>query len=141
MGTIKLHQRREVEIDKDEPKAKAVAKDIFWSKNHSTTLPNTEQITSTATWATFSPQTSKRIYADMELFRQCDADNLWSQISSCKQAVLFRAGDVVKTAGQYYLALGHIQFTMLLVWARERVDVGKTNHSAFLLRVTLTSTS
>ena len=69
----------------------------------------------------------------MELFRQCDADNLWGRISSCKQAVLFRRGDVVKMRDNYYLALGHVQFTMLLLWRLEMVSVGKTNYNAFLL--------
>ena len=105
---------------------------MFWS-NHETTLPRTNDITQTPKWPTFSPQTSKRIYADMELFRQCDADNLWAIISMCKQSVLFRQGDVVRTSGKYYLSLGHVQFTMVLCWSVESVKIGKTKHNVFAL--------
>ena len=32
MGTIKLHDRKEIEFDQDEHQAKYVAKQLFWSK-------------------------------------------------------------------------------------------------------------
>ena len=92
----------------------AVAQDVFKSSKHETYITGTEEITCTAKWPLFTPQTSKRIYADMELFKQIEEHDLWTDISNCGQCNLFRRGDVMKTGGKYFLMLGDVQWTMLL---------------------------
>ena len=133
MGTISGHNRTETNFEHDEPAVKGGAKDVFWVKDHTSDLEGADNMTKTATWPTFSPATSKRVYADMDFFRLCDAEKVWNEISLCKQAVLFRPGDVCKTKNQYYLILGHVQWTMVLMWLVERESIGKTNNNAFTL--------
>ena len=133
MGTIPAHKREELKIDNADPKATGVGKQTFLCKKHEPALEQTEKITSSATWPTFTPQSSKRIYADLDLFRQCDKNDSWGSISKCSQAVLFRRLDIIRVDGKVFMVLGHIQYTMLLLWSVLQVPIGRTNHNAYIL--------
>ena len=133
MGTIPAHKREELKIDNADPKATGVGKQTFLCKKHEPALEQTEKITSSATWPTFTPQSSKRIYADLDLFRQCDKNDSWGAISKCSQAVLFRRLDIIRVDGKVFMVLGHIQYTMLLLWSVLQVPIGRTNHNAYIL--------
>ena len=78
---------------------------------------------------------SRRIYADLALLRHCDFNDQWQNIARCWQCVLFARGEVIhhKISKAYYIVLGDIQATMLLVWMLLRVPLGATNHAYYVI--------
>ena len=136
MGAIKLHDRREVFPSDDEPKLEGASKDIFISKNHEPSIPNHMAIMSKATWPTFSAQSSKVIPAHIVLLRQLDENDEWSLASKCWQSDLFPAKTVIweKNSCKYYLVLGSISHTLLVLWQIEVQNLhGKPKWKLFIV--------
>ena len=101
-----------------------------------------EKITSRAVWPTFTPQTSKRRYADISLLRHCHEKNLWNSIGKCWLTCLFARGQVVyhKVRKLWYVVMCEVLGTMLLVWQLVRLQLGSTNHACLLLLLYLIPT-
>ena len=108
---------------------------MFVSKHHSPTLTNAMDITKTATWPTYSAQSSKKTYADIVLLRYLKANDCFASASKCWQCELFQANCVIyQTAtNTYCLVLGQLCFQVLVCWRIEDVRVNGTNYMAFIL--------
>ena len=135
MKTIELHKRDEPQPDKNTPLAKIDPKEAFYLKKHTPADIDSDRITARACWPTFTPQSSKRIYADLALFRHCDKTDSWDNISRAWQTTLFCKGMLIykKSVMKYAVVLGDVQSTMLLVWEVSRVQLGKTNNACYVL--------
>ena len=96
MKTIEKHEREEAQPGLHEPEVNTDANDLFTCRPaHQPEGIDIEKISSRAVWPTFTPQTSKRIYADISLLRHCHEKDLWNSIGKCWLTCLFARGQVV----------------------------------------------
>ena len=153
MGAIESHLRTGVKPEDDTPKADGKKTELFSCKHHAPSLPNSDSITKTATWPTYSPQSSKKIYSDRILLHHLKCGekvkytdskegpvavverSLWSQASNCWRCDLFQPRSIIyqKATKKHYMVLGPLVSQGLVVWEVEGVRLGKGNHQAFLL--------
>jgi len=135
MGAITLHHRQDITPAVDELYATGKPSEMFVSKHHSPTLTNAMDITKTATWPTYSAQSSKKTYADIVLLRYLKANNCFASASKCWQCELFQPNSVIhQTATKtFVLVLGQLCFQVLVCWRIEDVRVNGTNYMAYIL--------
>ena len=141
MGTIALHNRTEFEPRADQKQAFGSGKDIFTSKKHQPSLVNYTKIVERTDWPTFSPQSSKKIYADLVVLRHLTFTDDWDNASRCWHAELFRPLTVIRYSVEqthephfgYYVVLGCLCHMVVMAWRVQPIDVNQTNHQVFLL--------
>ena len=141
MGAIGIHQRTEMKPDSGGPKGKGTAKKLFASKGHVCSLLDAHKITEKTSWPTFSPQTAKKVPADLILLRLLKLGQCWMIASRCWGCMFFRRGSVIleeekvgrETTKRYFVVLGNMGRQMLLVWEVEPMKTTKRDKLAFLL--------
>ena len=134
-NTIALHQRKEIFVHHDEPKADGTPQDIFSSKKWTPSLPNSHVITNRATWPTYSPQSSRTIQSDMIVLEHCYDHDAWALADMCGQCLYFQKRSVIHRVGDgmFFMVCGVIASKVLVVWQLEALDLNKsTNHKVFL---------
>ena len=99
MGTIGLHGRTEINVNPDTPLAKARPAEVFHCNNHTPSLPNADDITGKANWATHSPRSSKTIQADAWLLEHCHTTNDWASADKCEQCSFFQRRSIIQKRG------------------------------------------
>ena len=135
MGTISLHERTEVTATSDTPLAKGRPGEVFHCNNHTPSLPDANNITGKATWATHSPQSSKVLQAGLWLFEHCHESNYWALADKCDQCEFFQRRSIIQKRGDpnHYIVLGALDNKILLVWKVLTISLPKLNHRVFLI--------
>ena len=135
MEVISKHKREEVKVHPLEKPAAGTAKKTFSTKDHTCSLPDYRQITNKATWPTFSPQSSKRVYADLWLTRYIDEHDLWQVASKSWQAELLRPRTIIMRVSdqEYFLVLGALANLVVMAWKVDHINITSTNNLAFLI--------
>ena len=152
MQKIELHNRRDIEPRDDEPLYKGTSQDIFYCKKHEPSLKNARStipghegqptITTTNTWPTFSPQSSKSIPADLFLLRDLMKTNRWDIANKTWQAMLLQPRSVVRLKGgpfqgelanTYHVVVGILAFKIVVLWQVMPEDIPKSKLKVFRL--------
>ena len=90
MGTIGAHKRDDVEMPDNQAPASGTQEFTFKCASHEPSIANHRDIPGYARWQTFSPQSSKRIFADQLLLNHLHTTDTWEHASKAWQCELLR---------------------------------------------------
>ena len=135
MGTIGLHKRNDIEIPEMQPAAEGNHKTTFSCSGHEPSIANHRDITQYARWQTFSPQSSKRIYADQMLINHLHATDTWEHASKAWQCELLQQASIIQRVSdkEFFFVMGHLAHLVTIAWKVETVNLPRTNHQVFLI--------
>ena len=117
------------------PVDKRFPKNLFSTKEHEMTVPNTEAIVEKAQWPTFSPLSAqfqygsseccsllyakaKRAPGDLPPDQPYEHDAPYEMASRCWRGILFRKGLIMQRQGtdEYYVSLGKMGTLLVGLW-------------------------
>lgn len=144
MNAIAFHQRTETNVPDDQAKVKGKPNDISTRRHREPSLPDCHTITQTATWPTYSPQSSKNMFSDLILLRYLQHEDvssnsdLWAMASKCWQCELVQysfslAVSCVTKNKRYLFVVGQLCHQVLMCWLIALVPLKGTTHFALLV--------